>query len=110
MLEVSTGDRVRLVNTNGDTAEVTVARLATGVITTTYHYFREVDGWSVVEVLPKPLPPVGTFVKGVLKDGLKFVGVVRGENHRYPFATVDGQGHTEPMGVHEIESWEVLDV
>lgn len=110
MLEVSAGDRVRLENTNGDTAEVTVTCVVGDAVFTPTNRFLESDGWTVEEVLPKPLPPAGTFVKGVLKGGLKFVGVVRGENYLYPVATVDGSGDYETFAANEIESWEVLDV
>lgn len=110
MLEVSTGDRVRLANTNGDTAEVTVTCVVGDAVITPTNRFLESDGWTVVEVLPKHLPPAGTFVKGVLKNGLKFVGIVDGGHSLYPVATVDESGCPGAMSADEIESWEVLDV
>ena len=103
------GDRVRLLHEDGDEVTITVKRVEDGGYLVAANVYGLHEGWSVVEILPKPLPPVGTFVKGVLKNGRKFVGLVWSTIAPAPFGLVDDTGVLEAKGVHEIESWEVLE-
>lgn len=80
MVDVNVGDRVRLVNTNGDIAEVTVADVCDQSLATETNIFEFDDGWSVTEVLPKPAPAEPTKLYAVVKyqnhPGTEFVAVL----------------------------------
>jgi hypothetical protein len=107
------GDRVRLVHTNGDEATVTVAdtldnaRRGEGIEAETLDFWLN-EGWSVAEILPKPLPPAGTFIKGIVK-GAAFCGVTSFSDDvaRVSYMLSDGCAYLADAG--ELDSWEVID-
>lgn len=72
MLDVKVGDRVRLMHTNGDTAEVTVALVDRSTrgqfegIQAESNYFDRAH-WSVAEIVPKPAPSEPTGLGAVVE-------------------------------------------
>lgn len=63
--DVRVGDRVKLVNENGDTAEVGVVEVGGHLINAGSVTFYDFDDWSVAEILPKPMPnKPGTILRG----------------------------------------------
>lgn len=98
------GDRVRLVHENGDSAEVTIQRMGRGIFATPYNSFSEEDGWAVTEILPKPFPPVGSFITGVVW-GARFVGLVT-ETDRVTYIMDDGGSYTADSTY--LKSWDVV--
>lgn len=49
--DVKVGDRVHLVNENGDEATTVALRVMESGIESMYHYFWGSDGWSVTEII-----------------------------------------------------------
>ena len=83
--DVEAGDRVRLVNDNGDEATVTAgwARVS-GVGSKSGNCFRSLDGWHVAEILPKPV---------ILPTGENAMVAHRTDNSWSPFLRVGGFWH-----------------
>lgn len=77
--DVQVGDRVKLVNENGDTAEITVTDVVSHTIYSEMNGFpKEKSGWSVAEILPRPMPnKPGTILQWGHPDS-KYVKTKRG--------------------------------
>lgn len=110
VLTPKVGDRVRLVHDDGDESTVTVIAENDDAIWGRGRGFYYDDGWSVVEILEKPIPPAGTLVKGVvdLGDGEEpFVGRSRGVAAT-PFYVITEAGVTGAFLARDFKSWEVI--
>lgn len=83
--DVEAGDRVRLVNDNGDEATVTATQIWEGFepnLESAYNLFSTNDGWHVAEILPKPV---------ILPTGENAMVARRADTNAYPYVLMDGE-------------------